>query len=412
MIGTPFFTELWKRVGSVLSPVNSGDSISVDGGATFNTDAGDNDFTIKKQTSGDAFKYDAGLDVHSFNGKVTGNASETSAFGIENADYVLKSTWNNNSASTLYGAVISVVSNANNYVGSKILTLTYAKPTQTEVFSVDTRGVIKLIANNGSGIEWGTGAHIRLASNTLESRGYDGFRWTTNQGDKMRLFQYGSLQLGGTFGGSPSELLQVNGQATINGQSDLVQLTVKGNATQTNNLQEWQDSIGSTVASLSNIGKFTSNHIYIPNEWNWSTPIADNGTYLYHGGGHTFLHHVGGNSIRIQRNGVDLLELNVTWFRVMQEATFNYNFTDDDFIINKNGSGQAYKYDAGNDSHAFDGDMGFFGATPVTQPTALTAEDATVIDATYGTDEENVINNLRTRVGELESKLQALGILA
>ncbi len=42
---------------------------------------------------------------------------------------------------------------------------------------------------------------------------------------------------------------------------------------------------------------------------------------------------------------------------------------------------------------------------------ALTAEDATVIDATYGSDEEGVLNNVRTRVGEIEVVLQAQGLL-
>ena len=63
MIGIPFFTELWKRVGTVLSPVNSGDGLSVDAEATFNAEFGDNDFEIKKLTSGTAFNYDAGSDM-------------------------------------------------------------------------------------------------------------------------------------------------------------------------------------------------------------------------------------------------------------------------------------------------------------------------------------------------------------
>jgi len=55
---------------------------------------------------------------------------------------------------------------------------------------------------------------------------------------------------------------------------------------------------------------------------------------------------------------------------------------------------------------------GFFGATPVTKPTALTAADASTVDTTYGAEEAAVIANLRTRVNELESKLQSLGLLA
>ncbi|AZS07298.1 hypothetical protein PP505_gp28 [Gordonia phage Dorito] len=56
--------------------------------------------------------------------------------------------------------------------------------------------------------------------------------------------------------------------------------------------------------------------------------------------------------------------------------------------------------------------LGFFGATAVTKPTALTAADASTVDATYGTEEAAVITNLRTRVGELETKLKALGLIA
>lgn len=56
--------------------------------------------------------------------------------------------------------------------------------------------------------------------------------------------------------------------------------------------------------------------------------------------------------------------------------------------------------------------LGFYGVTPIVQPTALTAADSSTIDATYGTDEANVITNLRTRVNELETKLRALGLVA
>lgn len=55
--------------------------------------------------------------------------------------------------------------------------------------------------------------------------------------------------------------------------------------------------------------------------------------------------------------------------------------------------------------------VGFFGAEPVARPSALTASDATAINSgDAGTDD--VIENLRTRVQELESKLQDLGLLS
>lgn len=42
---------------------------------------------------------------------------------------------------------------------------------------------------------------------------------------------------------------------------------------------------------------------------------------------------------------------------------------------------------------------------------ALTTADTSTVDATYGTEEADVINNLRTRVNELESLIQSLGLL-
>jgi len=60
----------------------------------------------------------------------------------------------------------------------------------------------------------------------------------------------------------------------------------------------------------------------------------------------------------------------------------------------------------------FANNVGFFATTPVAQATALTASNASTVDGTYGTEEQNVINNLRTRLDELEDKLQAYGLLA
>lgn len=51
------------------------------------------------------------------------------------------------------------------------------------------------------------------------------------------------------------------------------------------------------------------------------------------------------------------------------------------------------------------------GWSSLRQLSALTAEDTATVDSTYGTDEAGVIENLRTRVGELESRLQTLGVL-
>lgn len=65
--------RIWKRIGTILSPINTGDSVTIDGAAVFNDEAGDNDFQVKKNTSGDAVLYDAGADAWSFGGAITAN---------------------------------------------------------------------------------------------------------------------------------------------------------------------------------------------------------------------------------------------------------------------------------------------------------------------------------------------------
>jgi len=48
--------------------------------------------------------------------------------------------------------------------------------------------------------------------------------------------------------------------------------------------------------------------------------------------------------------------------------------------------------------------IGFLGATPITRPAALTAADASAVNSSDATT-DGVINNIRTRLGELEDKL-------
>ena len=54
--------------------------------------------------------------------------------------------------------------------------------------------------------------------------------------------------------------------------------------------------------------------------------------------------------------------------------------------------------------------VGFYGTTPVTKPTALTAANAGTLNTGDATS-DTIIANMRTRINELESKLQALGLL-
>lgn len=55
--------------------------------------------------------------------------------------------------------------------------------------------------------------------------------------------------------------------------------------------------------------------------------------------------------------------------------------------------------------------LGFFNSTPVVKPAALTVADATAVGAVYTAAEQTVIINLRTRLGELEARLQSLGLV-
>jgi len=52
--------------------------------------------------------------------------------------------------------------------------------------------------------------------------------------------------------------------------------------------------------------------------------------------------------------------------------------------------------------------LGFWGATPLVQPTALTAADATATDGTIGTN-DTITNNLRVRLDEMEARFSTAG---
>lgn len=74
--------------------------------------------------------------------------------------------------------------------------------------------------------------------------------------------------------------LQIDSFVRVNGSSDTQQLIVKGHSTQTANLQEWQNSSGSTLASISSTGKliFTSNGLVDFGNWT----LSEGGVTLYY----------------------------------------------------------------------------------------------------------------------------------
>jgi len=53
--------------------------------------------------------------------------------------------------------------------------------------------------------------------------------------------------------------------------------------------------------------------------------------------------------------------------------------------------------------------IGFYGVTPVVKGAALTAIDTATIDATYGSEEQGVLSNIRVRLNEFEARMQAFG---
>ena len=55
--------------------------------------------------------------------------------------------------------------------------------------------------------------------------------------------------------------------------------------------------------------------------------------------------------------------------------------------------------------------LGFYGDTPIVKPSALTSAVGGTIDGTWGSAEETEMINMRTRIAELESTLQSLGLL-
>lgn len=55
--------------------------------------------------------------------------------------------------------------------------------------------------------------------------------------------------------------------------------------------------------------------------------------------------------------------------------------------------------------------IGFYGTTATTKPSALTAADNRTLGTLFGLLESQVLANVRTRVAELEDRLQSLGLL-
>ena len=73
-----------------------------------------------------------------------------------------------------------------------------------------------------------------------------------------------------------------------------------------------------------------------------------------------------------------------------------------------NGEREAFRFE-GDGSQPL---IGFFGGTAVAKQSALTAKDASTVDSTYGAEERDVIKNNRTRIEEIEARLQNYNLVA
>ncbi|MGE5679494.1 MAG: hypothetical protein ACM34K_01315, partial [Bacillota bacterium] len=56
--------------------------------------------------------------------------------------------------------------------------------------------------------------------------------------------------------------------------------------------------------------------------------------------------------------------------------------------------------------------IGFFDASPVAKPTALTAANNSLIPGTFDATAQAIIANLRTRLNEFETKFKSLGLIS
>lgn len=84
-----------------------------------------------------------------------------------------------------------------------------------------------------------------------------------------------------------------------------------------------------------------------------------------------------------------------------------------DLVIQDEANSEQYRFVAGSGLDLPSNRGLLVGGTQVvgSQGSSLTAQDTSTVDATYGTAEAGVISNNRTRIAELESRLQSHGLI-
>lgn len=200
-----------------------------------------------------------------------------------------------------------------------------------------------------------------------------------------------------------SGTLRVYDQTAVTGSTSLVVRAGAGQST--NALQTWQNNAGASVAAVGttyinfnqpvlNIGAGASTadvsiQIAPTRSGSGASYIDFIGDTVYTDYGFRIIRNGGENAVtELVHNGTSALSLvaNTAGGSVLITST----------------SGDRFKANATG--------IGFFGVTPVARAAALTAADANTINTGDATS-DTVIANMRTRIGELETKLQAYGLL-
>lgn len=135
------------------------------------------------------------------------------------------------------------------------------------------------------------------------------------------------------------------------------------------------------------------------------------------------------NAVNIVHSGANGTGVNITSNQTAAGAGYGFKVASTNSAASVSKIGAQYNISGGATNYAIDitaGDIrlntstgakfgvatnnkiGFWNTTPIVQPAALTAADATATDGTLATA-ETIINNLRVRLNELEAALSAAG---
>ncbi len=118
-----------------------------------------------------------------------------------------------------------------------------------------------------------------------------------------------------------------------------------------------------------------------------------------------------GMTITVQTGDISIVSTGTVQTSDGNSNTINTSDNAGDFVLSSSGA-MKLKFQNTNRIEIGNVGIGFFGSDQAAKPSALTVADAGVVDGTYGATEATVINNIRTRLGELETKLQSLGLLS